>query len=98
MAAFKDLALTSYQVEVDAASLKSPDIEADESSAIAPSTPAPDSLDAANKQQTEDLKLKYGGVLPDRAALMRRVYQKVVFPADTASRSVLIRIFRNIDL
>ena len=68
--------LTPLQLHVDVASLQSPGMEVDDSSVLAPTTPAPNTLDAANKQQEEDLKLKYG-VLPNRAALLRRDYQKV---------------------
>jgi hypothetical protein len=52
-------------------------MEVDDSSSAAPSTPAASTLDATNKQQEEDLKQKYGGVLPNHAALLRRDYQKV---------------------
>jgi hypothetical protein len=79
----------SMQVDVDEASLNSPDMEVDESGTAAPRTPAPNSLDAANKKQEEDLKLKYGGVLPDRAALLRRDYQKVLTCSDAANPALL---------
>ena len=63
------------------ASLQSPCMETGDSSFSAPSTPAANTLDAANKQQEEDLKQKYG-VLPNRAALLRRDYQKVYLVPD----------------
>jgi hypothetical protein len=56
-------------------------METGDSSFSAPSTPAANTLDAANKQQEEDLKQKYG-VLPNRAALLRRDYQKVYLVPD----------------
>jgi hypothetical protein len=85
------------QVEVDAASLQSPNMEVDDSGSAAPSTPAANTLDAANKQQEEDLKQKYG-ILPNRAALLRRDYQKVPLASDSGCISVLMRLFRSIGL
>jgi hypothetical protein len=73
-------------------------VDIDDVGSVAPSTPAPNSLDAANKQQEEDLKLKYGGVLPNRAALLRRDYQKVHACCDMVTRAFLIRVFRSIGL
>jgi hypothetical protein len=68
--------LIPLQVDVDEALLQSPDMETDGSATVMPTTPAPNTLDAANKQQEEDLKSKYG-ILPNHAALLRRDYQKV---------------------
>jgi hypothetical protein len=65
------------QVNVDLAMPQSPDMDSHDAGCLAPTTPAPSSLDAANKRQEEDLKAKYGGVLPNQAALLRRDYQKV---------------------
>jgi hypothetical protein len=78
--------------------MKSPDVDNDDSGSVAPATPAPNSLDAANKEQEADLKLKYGGVLPDRAALLRRDYQKVFVRFDFANRALTISVFRSIGL
>ncbi len=85
------------QVQVDAASLQSPIMEVDGSGSAAPSTPAANTLDAANKQQEEDLKQKYG-ILPNRAALLRRDYQKVPLASDSGCISMLMRLFRSIGL
>jgi hypothetical protein len=69
--------LTYSQVNVDLAMPQSPDMDNRDTGCLAPTTPAPSTLDAANKRQEEDLKAKYGGVLPNQAALLRRDYQKV---------------------
>lgn len=71
-------------------------MEVDASGVLAPTTPAPNTLDAANKQQEEDLKSKYG-VLPNRAALLRRDYQKVPL-ADAANVAYAHIFFRSIGL
>ena len=71
------LSPTYAQVNVDLAMPQSPDMESRDAGCLAPTTPAASTLDAANKRQEEDLKAKYGGVLPNQAALLRRDYQKV---------------------
>ena len=80
------------------ASLQSPCMETGDSSFSAPSTPAANTLDAANKQQEEDLKQKYG-ILPNRAALLRRDYQKVYLVPDGGNQQYPhVRFFRSIGL